>query len=114
MVSWQYISEKTGEPITTTIDKIKAKPKQRKVDWKKYYNPDRTFLYKGTLVVVDYDIKVGICNFCRKVVPFDTPYTILHHESYYDEDPTRDTIESCTGCHIRQHLNGSRIISKQK
>jgi hypothetical protein len=27
----------------------------------------------------------------------------MHHMEYHPEDPLKDTIELCVGCHIRRH-----------
>lgn len=45
--------------------------------------------------------KIGVCNWCRAVVPFDTKRTHMHHdEDRYDEnDPERYAIELCMTCH---------------
>ena len=48
-------------------------------------------------------LRIGVCNWCRGVVPFDCKITDTHHESYHEEDPLRDTIEICPKCHNAYH-----------
>ena len=67
--------------------------------------------FKGKLVSFKYDIRCGVCNYCRAVVPFDCNYTNLHHDDYrYDENnPLRYTIELCQRCHNNEDYRLGRI-----
>lgn len=72
--------------------------------WGPIVNPIRgpkriTFL--GKRIRVDRPPRIGVCNWCRSVTPFDCKRTHMHHESYHDEDPLKDTIELCVSCHVR-------------
>ncbi len=51
-------------------------------------------------------VRTGVCSWCRAVVPFDAPRTVLHHEEY-TEDPLKGTIEICTACHGLRHVRYS-------
>ncbi len=64
-----------------------------------------TISYKGRVVTLDEDPKIAVCNYCRRVVPFDCSKTHMHHIQYHDDNPLRDTIESCPTCHgIEQRI----------
>jgi hypothetical protein len=60
---------------------------------------NRRFWYKGRLMTADRSIKVGVCNLCRAVSPFDTVQTQMHHEEYDDDNPSANTLEVCNRCH---------------
>jgi RNase P subunit RPR2 len=58
--------------------------------------------FKGQTIILE-DPKRGVCNLCRAVIPFDCKKTLMHHESYHDNDPLKDTIELCVSCHKKRH-----------
>lgn len=60
--------------------------------------------YKGRYIYLKHEPRVGVCNWCRKVAPFDTPYTELHHDErmYNDSNPLENTIELCKTCHQKE------------
>ena len=62
-----------------------------------------TINFKGQVVVLEEDPKIGVCNYCRRIVPFDCSRTHIHHVEYHDDDPLRNTIESCPACHGVEH-----------
>ncbi len=70
--------------------------------------------YKGQIVYLDKDPRTGICNLCRAVLgevnaQRDKTYRRghhIHHESYHDDNPLKDTIEFCPSCH--------RVVENQK
>lgn len=53
-----------------------------------------------------FDIRCGVCNWCRAVVGMDTKATQLHHDGnkYDHENPLRFTIELCLKCHRKESL----------
>ncbi len=63
------------------------------------YNP-RRLTYKGKVVMLKEAPRIGVCNLCRAVVPFDCGRTQMHHEEYDDTNPLAHTIEACPRCHI--------------
>jgi hypothetical protein len=44
--------------------------------------------------------RIGVCNICRAVVPFDCLKTDTHHEKYHIDNPLKDTLEVCSRCHV--------------
>ena len=63
------------------------------------FNP-RRFTFKGRVITLKEEPRTGVCGLCRK-----QGQTNLHHfAEYHDDDPLRDTIELCVGCHIKQHI----------
>jgi hypothetical protein len=85
-------------------------PKYNKETNKKYnpiWNPitrNRTLDYRGHTKLFHFDIRCGVCTWCRAVAGIDTDHTSLHHdENMYDYDnPLRYTIELCTRCHNKE------------
>ena len=63
-------------------------------------------IYKGKPYSYVYDIRCGVCNWCRKVAGIDTTYTNLHHDEdrYDDNDHFRFTLELCVECHGRETI----------
>lgn len=56
--------------------------------------------YKGKLIQTKTSLsRIGVCNWCRSVMPFDCKTTQLHHEEYDDMNPEKHTIELCMSCH---------------
>jgi hypothetical protein len=74
--------------------------------------------YKNRYVYLKYNPRIGVCNWCRGVAPFDTAYTELHHDErrYDDNNPLRNTIELCKSCHQREkgRLGELKLKSKRK
>lgn len=60
--------------------------------------------FQGKRVILDRIVRIGVCNWCRAVRPFDTKQTQLHHDdNKYDiSDPLKYTIELCAKCHLRE------------
>jgi hypothetical protein len=55
---------------------------------------------KGRQFCFPHEIRVGVCNFCHAVVPFDARQTQRHHINAVDyDDILKDTI--CDICHRR-------------
>lgn len=66
------------------------------------HNPklnQRRLRFKDKILFMDAPIRIGVCNYCRAVVPFDCKHTHMHHESYHEDQPLKDTIELCESCH---------------
>lgn len=63
----------------------------------------RTLTYKGRTLEFSYDIKCGVCNWCRRVSEIDIKRTALHHyqDIYCDNEPLKNTIELCHSCHSK-------------
>jgi hypothetical protein len=61
---------------------------------------ERRLTYKGKVVRLKEAPRIGVCNWCRAVPPFDCAKTQIHHEQYDDENPLAHTIEVCPKCHI--------------
>jgi len=60
--------------------------------------------YKDKQVYVEENPRNGVCNYCRRVR--DNTYKkqfAIHHVQYHDDNPLKDTIESCPACHSREH-----------
>jgi hypothetical protein len=69
--------------------------------------------FKGQTVYLDEDPKRGVCNGCRYVVGTVHPVsgkvydvTHMHHNTYHDDAPLKDTIEECPLCHGRIRWEG--------
>ena len=62
--------------------------------------------YRGKRYTRLYDIRCGVCNWCRAVAGIDTSYTNLHHDEnrYDDSDHLRFTLELCVECHGRESI----------
>ena len=69
----------------------------------------KRFRYKQEIILLKEIPRIGVCNLCRAVVPFDTKKTLLHHEKYDDDDKRANTLEICLSCHNKIHFSG-RII----
>ena len=59
----------------------------------------KRFRYKDKRLRSKREPRIGVCNECRAVVPFDCAKTFLHHEVYDDSDPNSNVIELCGRCH---------------
>jgi hypothetical protein len=64
-------------------------------------NRSRFYTYRNKKKQAKSDVRIGVCNWCRAVVPFDTRETHTHHDGnlYDDSNPLRYTIEICESCH---------------
>jgi len=67
-------------------------------------NPRRIVFIKSQIHIKNIP-RIGVCNLCRNVVGFDCKRTLIHHESYHNDDPLKDTLECCNRCHRRRHMN---------
>lgn len=76
------------------VDDPKWNPSMSKI-----HNP-RRLTYKGKVVRLEKPPRIGVCNWCRAVIPFDCERTQMHHEQYDDDNPLAHTIEICPLCHI--------------
>ena len=77
-------------PPPTVTDIIK-----NRVFWKK-----KTMTYMGSKKYYDQDIRTGVCYFCKKENRAQkSKITMLHHATYYHQDPLAWTIEVCSSCH---------------
>lgn len=64
-------------------------------------NPQR-MLFKNRHMQLGINPRIGVCNLCRHVVPFDCKKTDMHHEKYHSKKPLKDVIEVCPSCHRKQ------------
>lgn len=98
----EYLKSYRNNPI---------KKKKLSLQSKEWYN--KTIKYKGKSIYLSYVPRIGVCNWCRSVAPFDTELTQLHHdEDRYDDDhPLRYTIEICDSCHASE-TNRLRYVRK--
>jgi hypothetical protein len=72
--------------------------------------------FKTKAVRITYTPRIGVCNWCRAVIPFDTKSTHMHHEAYHDDDPVKDAIELCVSCHRKEtiRLKQMQILRDKK
>lgn len=64
----------------------------------------RLFSFKGQMLQAsEGNGRIGVCNICRAVKPFDCQRTVLHHVKYDSKRPLAYTIELCPRCHYREH-----------
>ena len=49
--------------------------------------------------------RVGVCNLCRAVLPFDCLKTDLNHYTYNDNNPLEGILETCVSCHSKYHTD---------
>lgn len=69
------------------------------------HNP-RRLLFKNKRVLLKENPRIGFCLLCSNNIHDGTcSKTNIHHENYHDDDPLKDTIELCTSCHNKIHLN---------
>lgn len=80
--------------------------------FRKIHNP-RRLTYKGKVVLLAKPPRVGVCNWCRAVVPFDCQRTNMHHESYHDDNVLKDAIELCPRCHYETKRKVFRRTKKK-
>lgn len=66
--------------------------------WRPKYNL-RLLKFKDKKVLAERPVRIGVCNWCRAVVPFDCKRTNIHHEVYDDSDVLKHSIEVCASCH---------------
>lgn len=55
--------------------------------------------FKNKNINVGVNPRIGVCNLCRAVVPFDCNTTHIHHEEYDENKPLANTIELCPKHH---------------
>ena len=65
-------------------------------------NNHKRILFKNKRIYLDIAPRIGVCNLCRSVEPFDCKQTNIHHEKYDDNNPLKYTLEICPKCH--QHI----------
>lgn len=74
----------------------------------RYYmltHPEKTLhRFKEKWRYLSKDPKIGVCNWCRAVTPFDCNRTSLHHDEnrYNINNPLQYTIEICDSCHMKE------------
>ena len=60
----------------------------------------RRLTFEDKVLHVKENPRIGVCNMCRAVFPFDCVKTDMHHEKYNKNNPLKDTLELCPNCHI--------------
>jgi hypothetical protein len=68
----------------------------------KIYNP-RRLKFNGKYILLSRPPRIGVCNWCRAVIPFDCKQTQMHHLFYDPLNPLLHTIEICPRCHTLYH-----------
>jgi len=81
---WGLITHPKWNPITSPIN-----------------NP-RRLNYKGKQIYLKENPRTGICSSCGKGVGEGIKKTSIHHIQYHDDNPLKDTIELCSGCHRKE------------
>jgi hypothetical protein len=88
-------------------------PKQNPINAVKWraINNHRRIKFAGRLIFVDHNPRIGVCNWCRAVMPFDCKKTHIHHdENKYDStNPLRNTIEICPTCHTKETVRLTKL-----
>ena len=62
---------------------------------------DRRVNFRGKQFILKSNPRIGVCNWCRAIVPFDTSRTVMHHEEYNIKEPGEHIIELCPKCHYK-------------
>lgn len=82
-------------------DKCRSKyvdhPKQNKQ--KRQEENKRRVQFRKKAVILKTSPRIGVCNLCRAVAPFDCKRTDMHHDYYDEANPLTGTIEVCIPCH---------------
>ena|SRR5215510_862957 len=76
----------------------------------KYLNPERhkqnkriqnkkRMRFLDKIVYLSKNPRIGVCNLCRNVAPFDCTVTHMHHEIYNKNNTLESIIELCPSCH---------------
>lgn len=87
--------------------------KRKKLD--RAYKAKQLYFQTRCVLASDRPIRIGVCNWCRAVAPFDTKTTHMHHEEYHDDNPLKDAIELCISCHRKETiLRGNMQIERDK
>ena len=89
----QWHKYEDGWICSKCYDKLIHHPKQHLID-----NP-RRMRFKGKHIMLKQNPRTGICSKCGK-----KGLTHIHHIEYHDDNPLKDTIELCVGCHNKQRL----------
>ena len=63
-------------------------------------NRAKKFTFKKK-IILKHEVRVGVCNWCRRVMGIDCRRTAMHHDGdrYDKNNPLRYTIEICDICH---------------
>jgi hypothetical protein len=72
---------------------------------KEYYKQNLDYClsvirFKDKCIRLQQNPRIGVCNWCRGVVPFDCKRTAMHHEQYDENNPLAHTIELCVKCTV--------------
>ena len=84
-------------------------PTRNPENWK------RIFRFKNRRIMLNKAARTGKCQVCGKKIGDEyidckgnvrkIKRTHIDHVEYHEDDPFRDTVESCVSCHIRRHKN---------
>lgn len=80
-------------PTCAKCARVKERKGKPRIDLLKRIN------FKGRRIYLEENPRIGVCNLCRNVVPFDCERTAMHHEKYDESEPLKYTLEVCTICH---------------
>jgi hypothetical protein len=59
--------------------------------------------YRKDRIITHKVVRIGVCNLCRAVLPFDCKKTDLNHYTYNDNNPLEGILETCVSCHSKYH-----------
>ncbi len=93
-----YLNNRYKNTKSTYSKKAKQNYQDKKEEYKE--RNSRMLLFKDKRIHLDHNPRTGTCKKCGKV-----GHTNIHHEKYHDDDPLKDTIELCVGCHRKEHHN---------
>lgn len=116
----RYVWNPVYNPITN--------PRRTKEDIKRYYRKTgkkwdaRRLWFKGKIIYLTKRVLVGKCELCGKKVGdkyinshgrvATIRQTDTHHIDYHDDDPLKDTMELCIGCHRKESSLQRRLMNQ--
>jgi hypothetical protein len=74
----------------------------------KIHSPKR-IVFKGKRLQLKHNPRTGQCTDCHRRIGEGIKRTAMHHIEYHEDDPLKDTVELCVGCHMHRHSKTSRL-----
>lgn len=98
--AWHYNRDADGNVLHQLCNACRQSIliRYEKIELDKAYKAKQIY-FKTRCVKVGYAPRIGVCNWCRAVYPFDTKLTHMHHEAYDVDSPANHIIELCISCH---------------
>lgn len=108
---------------------VNKKPIEEYVDWQGHsvgcsrrkahfrYHPKgnpRRITFKGKRVFLTENPRTGECSHCHRKVGEGIQKTQMHHIKYHKDDPLKDTVELCSGCHSKAHAKIRKKLKIKK